>query len=68
VYLAVFNYDEKESQIITVPLARIDPGLAAASIAVTDVSTGKALAPAYGTVSIELSAAESKLLELRRKE
>jgi hypothetical protein len=67
-YLALFNYDEKQPQTIKVPLARIDPALAAASIAVTDVSTGKALAPAYGTVSIELSAAESKLLELRRKE
>jgi hypothetical protein len=68
VYLAVFNYDEKESRTIAVPLQRIDPGLAAASsVAVIDMATGKALAPAHGTVRVELSAAESKLLELRWK-
>ena len=68
IYLAVFNYDEKQSQTIAVPLARIDPRLAAAPVTVTDVATGKALAPADGTISIELAAAESKLLELHRKE
>ncbi|MCU1314327.1 MAG: carbohydrate binding family 6 [Acidobacteriaceae bacterium] len=68
VYLAVFNYDEKQSQTIKVPLGRLDPGLAAVSVAVIDVATGKSLARADGAVSIELSAAESKLLELRRKE
>jgi hypothetical protein len=69
IYLAVFNYDEKQAQTITVPLFRIDPGLASASaVAVIDVATGKALAPAHGTVSVELSAAESRLLELQQKE
>jgi hypothetical protein len=68
IYLAVFNFDEKQSQTITISLGRIDPTLAAASVAVTDVATGKALAPAEGTISVELSAAESKLLELHREE
>jgi alpha-galactosidase len=68
IYLAVFNYDEKRSQTIAVPLARIDLGLVKESVAVIDVATGKALAPADGTISVNLSAAESKLLELHRKE
>jgi alpha-galactosidase len=48
VYLAVFNFDEKQPQTITVPLVRIDQHLATSSDAVTDFATGKALQPARG--------------------
>jgi alpha-galactosidase len=68
VYLAVFNYDEKQPRTISVPLSRIDQQLAAApSIAVTDVATREALAPARGAVTVELSPAESKLLKLSQQ-
>jgi hypothetical protein len=36
------------------------------SVSVTDVSTGKALEPVRGNVSVELSPSESKLIELHR--
>jgi len=69
IYLAVFNYDEKQPQTITVPLDRIDPGFAANSTAsVTDISTGKLLPPAQGAIPVELAPAESKLLELHRED
>lgn len=67
VYLAVFNYDDKNPKTITIPLNRIDPALASASsVAVTDVASGTALQPASGKVTIVLQPAESKLVELRR--
>jgi hypothetical protein len=67
VYLAVFNYDDKKPREITVPLDRIDPALGtAASVEVIDVATGKALLPAHGAITVELSPAESKLIELRQ--
>jgi alpha-galactosidase len=69
IYLAVFNYDDKQPQTITVPLDRIDPGFAANSTAsVTDISTGKLLPPAQGAIPVELAPAESKLLELHRED
>ncbi len=68
VYLALFNYNEKQSQTIRLPLGRIDPGLAtASSVSVIDVETGEQFAPAHDTISVELPAAGSKLLELRRQ-
>lgn len=68
IYLAAFNYDDKQPQTITVPLGRIDPPLAAASsITVTDVATGEALPLANDAVSIRLMPAESKLVALRRQ-
>jgi alpha-galactosidase len=67
IYLAVFNYDDKQPQAITVPLQRIDPSLTGgSSVSVTDVATGEALPAARGTVSISLMPAESKLIALRR--
>jgi alpha-galactosidase len=66
IYLAVFNYDDKQSKTITVPLQRIDPALAAASsITASDVATGDALPAVHGVVSIRLMPAESKLVALR---
>jgi hypothetical protein len=67
VYVAVFNYDEKLPHTITIPLDRIDQTLLTVpSVSVTDVSTGKALEPVRGNVSVELSPSESKLIELHR--
>jgi alpha-galactosidase len=67
VYIAFFNYDEKSSQTITVPLDRIDRTLATAqSVSVTDITSGKELQPVHDNVSVELSPSESKLIELRR--
>jgi hypothetical protein len=64
-YLAVFNYSDKQSNTITIPLERVAAALgSAASVAVKDVSTGEELASRHGSISVNLSAAESKLLEL----
>jgi alpha-galactosidase len=66
-YLAVFNYDDKQSQTIRVPLERIAPELGGAvPVAVRDIASGKALAFIHGSVSITLAPAESKLVELTR--
>ena len=68
VYLAVFNYDAKESQTITLPLDRIHAALSAAeALSVVDVATGTALPVPHGSLSLELLPAESKLLELKWK-
>jgi hypothetical protein len=68
IYLAAFNYDDKQPQTITIPLERIDPALAAASsVRVCDVATGEALPAVHGAVSIRLMPAESKLIALRRQ-
>lgn len=67
IYLAAFNYDDKQPQTITIPLERIDPALAAASsVKVCDVATGEALPVVHDAVSIKLMPAESKLVALRR--
>lgn len=69
VYLAVFNYDDKQPQTVTLPLRRIDGSLAAASaVDVTDVATGESNGTAHGAISIQLQPAQSKLLELRPEE
>jgi hypothetical protein len=68
VYVAVFNYDEKSPQTISVPVDRIDKTLASMpSITVVDVASGKELPPAHANVSVKLSPSESTLLELRWK-
>jgi hypothetical protein len=68
VYLAVFNYDAKESQTITLPLDRIHAALSGAeALSVVDVATGTALPVPHGSLSLELLPAESKLLELKWK-
>lgn len=65
VYLAVFNYDDKHPQTVTLSLDRIDPSFAKASaVAITDVATGLSNGSAHGAISIQLQPAESKLLEL----
>jgi alpha-galactosidase len=67
VYVALFNYDEKHSQTIAIPLERIDQTLAkASSVSVKDVASGNALQPAHNNLSVELLPSESKLIELRR--
>jgi hypothetical protein len=66
-YLAVFNYDEKEPETLTISLDRIDPAMATLpSVTVVDVASGRALQSARGRVSVTLQPAESELLELRR--
>jgi hypothetical protein len=66
VYLAVFNYNDKQPQTMTIPLRRIDAAFGAqSSVTVTDVASGKVLQPAHGAVSVTLQPAESELLELR---
>ncbi|HEY4047418.1 MAG TPA: hypothetical protein VGM27_11185, partial [Acidobacteriaceae bacterium] len=68
IYLAAFNYDDKQPQTITIPLERIDPALAAASsVRVCDLATGETLPAVHGAVSIRLMPAESKLIALRRQ-
>lgn len=67
VYVALFNYDDKKPQTLTVPLNRIDPSLATLpSVTVTDVESGGGLQPAHGVLTVTLQPAESKLIELRR--
>jgi alpha-galactosidase len=66
VYVALFNYDEKHSQTIAIPLERIDQALAkASSVSVKDVASGNALQSAHNNLSVELLPSESKLIELR---
>jgi alpha-galactosidase len=66
VYVALFNYDDKHSQTIAVPLDRINPTLAkTSSVSVSDVASGNALRPAHNNLRVELSPSESKLIELR---
>jgi hypothetical protein len=66
VYVALFNYDEKHSQTIAIPLERINPALAkASSVSAKDVASGNALEAAHNNLSVELLPSESKLIELR---
>jgi hypothetical protein len=66
VYVALFNYDEKHSQTIAIPLERIDKALAkASSVSAKDVASGNALQSAHNNLSVELLPSESKLIELR---
>jgi alpha-galactosidase len=66
VYVALFNYDEKHSQTIAIPLERIDQALAkASSVSVKDVASGNVLQSAHNNLSVELLPSESKLIELR---
>lgn len=66
-YLAVFNYDEKKTQSIDVPLERIDAALHGSSVTLIDVATGQSLPAAKQRISILLQPAESKLIEIRRE-
>jgi flagellin-like hook-associated protein FlgL len=66
VYVAFFNYDEKHSQTITIPVERIDQALAkASSVSAKDVASGNALQSAHNNLSVELLPSESKLIELQ---
>jgi hypothetical protein len=67
-YVALFNYDEKHPQTITIPLNRIDKMLTSAPpVTVVDVASGAKLQSAGTDVSVKLSPFESTLLELRWK-
>jgi alpha-galactosidase len=67
-YVAVFNYNEKDAQTITIPLGRIDKALSSSSsIPVIDIASGASLPAAHADVSVKLSPSESTLLELRWK-
>ena len=63
IYLAAFNYDDKQPQTVTVALNRIDSTLSTGVEAV-DVATGQAAGSFHGKMDIQLRPAESKLLEL----
>jgi hypothetical protein len=66
-YIAVFNYEDKKSQTIHVPLDRLGPALSAAhTVSVKDVASGILLAPGRGEITIELQPAESKLIEVHQ--
>jgi alpha-galactosidase len=68
VYIALFNYDEKRPQTITIPLDRIDKALASVpSVTVIDVASGATLQPPHTDLSVKLSPSESTLLELHWK-
>jgi len=68
VYVALFNYDEKQSQTVTVRLDRISSAFAtASSVSVIDAASGKHLESTHGNLSIELSPSESKLIELQQE-
>ena len=68
VYVALFNYDEKHPQAITIPFDRIDKTLVSdPSISVVDVATGATLQQGHTDFSVKLSPSESTLLELRWK-
>ncbi|WP_130424842.1 hypothetical protein [Edaphobacter modestus] len=66
VYIAVFNYDDKNPHSIDIPLQRINKNSAPSSaVTVTDVSTGATSSLAQAAVQIQLLPSESRLLELR---
>jgi len=68
VYVALFNYDEKHPQIISVPLNRIDQALAGrSSVSIVDVSSKAELPTTYGSISIELAPSASKLIDVHWK-
>jgi hypothetical protein len=67
-YVAIFNYDDKHAQTISVPLKRIEEALATtSSVAVMDVSSGAALKPTQGDLKVDLLPSASTLVELRWK-
>jgi alpha-galactosidase len=68
VYVALFNYDEKRPQTITIPLERIDKTIAGGpSVTVIDVASGAKLQSSPTDLNVKLSPSESTLLELRWK-
>jgi len=66
-YLAAFNYDDKQSQTIHIPLERIASSLTAGTVSVEDVASGMKLGTAKGELVLQLQPAESKLIEIRRE-
>ena len=64
-YVAVFNFDDKHTQTIRVPLNRIAPLLTSKSLkAIEDISSGENLPIVGETLEIKLNPSESKLLSL----
>lgn len=67
-YVALFNFDEKQTLTVQVPVERIAPELASAQeLSFTDVAVEKQLPAADRMLSIELGPAESKLIEIRQQ-
>lgn len=65
-YLAVFNYNDKDSQTIRIPLERASSELAHALVTATDVASGAKLSSISGELTIEMQPAESKLLLIQQ--
>ena len=63
-YLAVFNHEFEKPQTVGVPLRRIARRLAAGKVRLRDVAAGEEMSAAHGAVTVTLTGAESKLLEL----
>jgi hypothetical protein len=67
-YVALFNYDEKHPQTISIPLDRVEKTLSSAtSVAIIDVASGASLEAPHTHLSVKLAPSESTLLELRWK-
>jgi len=67
-YVAVFNYDDKLTKTVRVPLERIAPTLAhPQAISITEVASGSQLPPVHGDLTVQLAPAESKLIEISTK-
>jgi outer membrane receptor for ferric coprogen and ferric-rhodotorulic acid len=65
-YLAVFNYDDKNPATVQVPIARIvSPAQSGTIVEAIDTVSGAHESFASGSISVTLRAAESKLLLLK---
>ncbi|AXC09731.1 Alpha-galactosidase [Acidisarcina polymorpha] len=64
-YLAAFNYSDKDSKTIRIPLQRVSQELARSAVSVTDVASKAKLENVNGVLTIDLRPAESKLLLIR---
>ncbi len=64
-YLAVFNYDDKNPATIQVPIVRIVSGPPSLTVEAVDTASGRHESFASGSVSVTLRPAESKLLLLK---
>ncbi len=63
-YIAMFNYDDKAAHTVSIPLARVAPGLARGQSAVRNVATGQSMPGAAGTLALQLPPAGSMLVEV----
>jgi len=66
VYVALFNFDEKQSQTFNIELSRIDSRFASSgSVSAVDVETEKSVPMEDHRLKIDLLPSESRLIELR---